>query len=73
MTLRRAEDRTFGNRAAELAGHAASLLGWRPDEFWESTPAELACALGLEHEAGEAVGRTDIERLLTLFPDKQAN
>lgn len=64
---------TFGDRATELAGHAASLLGWRPGEFWESTPAELACALGLEQAPGEIFGRTDIERLLTLFPDRQAD
>ncbi|WP_108789196.1 phage tail assembly chaperone [Erythrobacter sp. Alg231-14] len=26
-------------------GLASQILGWRPDEFWQSTPAELAAAL----------------------------
>lgn len=34
---------------SETAGHgwaiAARLLGWRPDEFWNSTPAELVMAI----------------------------
>lgn len=34
----------FGPGASQLAGLAARLLGWRPDEFWNATPAELvAC------------------------------
>ena len=36
---------TFGEKAAELNGAASALLGWRPAEFWEATPAELAAAL----------------------------
>ena len=28
--------------ARRLAGAAAQLLGWRPDDFWDATPAELA-------------------------------
>ena len=35
--------RSFGESGAvELAGPASALLGWRPDEFWDATPAELA-------------------------------
>jgi uncharacterized phage protein (TIGR02216 family) len=62
---------TFGERAAALAGYAATLLGWRPDEFWHSTPAEFATALGLGQQDAEQVGRADIERLLKLFPDNR--
>lgn len=33
--------------ALALCGLAARSLGWRPQEFWAATPAELAAALGL--------------------------
>ena len=36
---------SFGAGAARLAGLAAQWLGWRPGEFWQATPAELASAL----------------------------
>jgi hypothetical protein len=32
---------------------AARLLGWRPDEFWRATPAELVLALA-DPDAAEA-------------------
>lgn len=35
----------LGPAALKLAGIAARLLGWRPDEFWSATPAELGAAL----------------------------
>ena len=62
---------TFGERAAELAGYAAAVLGWRPNDFWDSTPAEFATALGLGQQEAEQVDRADIERLLKLFPDNR--
>lgn len=62
---------TFGERAVELAGYAASLLGWRPPEFWCSTPAELAAALGFESVEFEAMDRLSLERLTSLFPDER--
>ncbi len=40
-------ERRFGAVAGRLAGHAALLLGWRPDEFWSATPAELTVILAL--------------------------
>ena len=36
---------TLAESAARLAGLAGALLGWRPDEFWRATPAELAVVL----------------------------
>jgi hypothetical protein len=36
---------TFADAAARWCALAARLLGWRPGEFWQATPAELAMAL----------------------------
>lgn len=45
---------TFAASAARLAGLAARLLGWRPQEFWGATPAELALSLGASLGQGDA-------------------
>ena len=58
----------FGQRASLLAGPATRLLGWRPDEFWRATPAELASAL--QGEAVEPVPGEELDRLMAKFPDK---
>ena len=60
---------TFGDAAARLCGAAAALLGWRPNEFWDATPAELATALSLAGEAGDAPELATIEELKRRFPD----
>lgn len=60
----------FGRRAVEHFSAAALLLGWRPREFWEATPAELWAALQPLSCAGEAPERSEIERLRAQFPDK---
>jgi hypothetical protein len=61
----------FAEAAARLAGVAGALLGWRPDEFWRATPAELGAVLRvLVPEAGDGVGREELERLRALFPDR---
>ena len=39
----------FADGAGRLAGLAGWLLGWRPDEFWRATPAELASVLKAAH------------------------
>jgi hypothetical protein len=61
----------FADAARGLAGLAARLLGWRPDEFWQATPDELAAALTVPGDpvaappSGEAIAA-----LRTLFPDQ---
>lgn len=35
----------FADVAPRWAALAAQVLGWRPAEFWNATPAELAMAL----------------------------
>jgi uncharacterized phage protein (TIGR02216 family) len=59
----------FGAGAARLAGAAATLLGWRPNEFWESTPAELAAALG-GGDAADGPDRQAVAELMRRFPDE---
>jgi hypothetical protein len=67
MTLRQAQGRALGERAVALSGVAARLLGWRPDEFWSATPAELAAAL--HDEMVEPIAGEELERLREQFPD----
>lgn len=60
---------TFGEAATRLCGAAATLLGWRPREFWEATPAELAAALGQVTPGTDAPEHDVIEALKRRFPD----
>ena len=61
----------FSDSAGRLAGLAGALLGWRPDEFWRATPAELAAVLlALTGGAGAApVTHDELARLKERFPD----
>lgn len=57
---------SFGDQAPDWAAIASQLLGWRPDEFWNATPAELAIALRDPGEAskGEAPSRKQIAKMM---------
>jgi hypothetical protein len=60
--------------ARVLFGHAALLLGWRPDEFWSATPDELAAALTAAlpfapASHGPPLDRQSLVRLQELNPD----
>ncbi len=60
----------FADAAARLAGTAAVLAGWRPDEFWRATPAELGTVmLALAGDADATAGPPDLKRLQEMFPD----
>jgi uncharacterized phage protein (TIGR02216 family) len=60
----------FAAAATRLAGIAGVLLGWRPDEFWTATPAELATVLSTMTGVEEApASMADLERLMEMFPD----
>lgn len=55
----------FAAGAGKLAGLISRALGWRPDDFWNATPAELAAIF----TTGEAIedqplNRTEFDRLL---------
>jgi Phage tail assembly chaperone protein, TAC len=60
----------FADTACRLAGLCAALLGWRPDEFWTATPAELATIFEALTPQAEAVGDGAlITQLQEQFPD----
>lgn len=58
----------FGTRATQLCHSAAMLLGWRPWEFWDSTPAELAAILQPESSA-DGLERATLADLMRRYPD----
>lgn len=61
---------TFANVAAQLAGRTALTLGWRPDDFWNATPAELLGILQAIAGDDDAPPSADImHQLMTRFPD----
>jgi len=62
----------FAEGARRLAGVAGWLLGWRPDEFWRATPAELAAVLGAALGEGAVevgVDGGELARLMGVMPD----
>lgn len=62
----------FGSHAVRLAGLAGAVLGWRPDDFWAATPAELTAVFSaFSDEDGCAVPavQSDLTRLMEQFPD----
>lgn len=61
---------SFGDAAVRLCGAAATILGWRPADFWEATPAELAAALGPLTSSSEGPDLGEIDALRMRFPDE---
>ena len=63
----------FTTNATRLAGLAAAIAGWRPDEFWRATPAELETVLAaFAMPATHAASPPDAATLAALqeqFPD----
>jgi hypothetical protein len=61
---------TFAENAAALCGQTALALGWRPDEFWMATPAELACILAvMTPPETSPPPETVMTQLMEMFPD----
>lgn len=60
----------FADASRLLAGMAARLLGWRPPEFWQSTPDELAASLSVPGDpVATPPSRAAVDALLAQFPD----
>lgn len=56
---------------ALVCWRAASLaLGWRPDEFWAATPAELAQSLPQPTSDEAIMSSEELRSLRSLFPDQ---
>jgi hypothetical protein len=61
----RDERERFAKSALRLAGLVPRALGWRPGEFWNATPAELATILADAGEpGGEPLGRAEMTALM---------
>jgi uncharacterized phage protein (TIGR02216 family) len=60
----------FAESALRLCGQCALLFGWRPDDFWDATPAELACILrAMMPDDATPPDRDTITNLMKVFPD----
>lgn len=60
---------TFAGAAGRALPVAAQLLGWRPDDFWAATPADLRGALGLDAATDAPADGALLGRLMEAFPD----
>ncbi len=60
---------TFASQAARLAGLAGALLGWRPADFWDATPEELATILAVLAPPPACADERTLDRLMERFPD----
>jgi hypothetical protein len=60
----------FSGAAGRLAGLAGALLGWRPDEYWAATPAELFAVMAAMSGGAPAASAEDLARLKEMFPDE---
>ena len=54
----------FADQAIALCRFAAIHLGWRPDEFWRATPADLLSVLSEPDPGARPPTRADIARLM---------
>ena len=63
-------DPRFAAVAVRLAGLAGIAFGWRPDDFWRATPAELAALVeaGAPDMAMPPPDAALIARLQEAFP-----
>lgn len=56
---------TFGRDAYLLVGIICRELGWRPIDFWNATPAEIASILSRENgDAQNALSRGEFDMLM---------
>ena len=57
--------RSFGDAAARLAGLATRMLGWPPQAFWETTPAELAAIFDNDDGQSDApLSRAELDAMM---------
>lgn len=62
---------SFAEKTRRWNALAARLLGWRPDDFWQATPAELAMALA--DPAGAEAMAPPSRELITRMMERDHN
>lgn len=64
-------DDRLGPAAVTLAGVMARVAGWRPDEFWAATPADVRAVLAgwAEADADAPLGGAALAAMMERFPD----
>jgi uncharacterized phage protein (TIGR02216 family) len=66
-------DGRLGSAAIMLAGVMARVAGWRPDEFWAATPADVRAVLAgwgeADAEAAAAFDGAALAAMMERFPD----
>lgn len=60
---------TFAELSMRCWGVAATVLGWRPAEFWGATPAELLASLAVQGDDVDPVAAELLDELRQRFPD----
>lgn len=55
---------SFAACAIQWVGLSARVLGWRPDEFWTATPADLRNAFAEPGHSVASLTRDDLGRLI---------
>lgn len=65
------DEARLGAAAVTLAGVMARVAGWRPDEFWAATPADVAAVLGAwgADAPEQGVARTTMAAMMEAYPD----
>lgn len=58
------DDRDFRTSANFLCANMAMILGWRPDEFWNATPAEIDCILTAAPQQDRPIDRQMLSDLI---------
>jgi uncharacterized phage protein (TIGR02216 family) len=62
---------TFAQNARTLCAQCVMLLGWRPSDFWDVTPAELSDVLGaMIPQGADPPDMQMMAQLLRQYPDK---
>ena len=64
-------DGWLGPAAIKLAGVMARVAGWRPDEFWAATPADVRTVLAgwAEPDADASFDGAALAAMMERFPD----
>ena len=72
MSADEASDAAYlSSGALPLLGLMARVAGWRPDEFWAATPADVRTVLGgwVEGDAAAPVDGPSLAAMMERFPD----